>query len=77
MPSPRDDACSRNATRRSAVEQPKASTRLADNNDADFMDCTYLSRQRAFDDGDSIFADTDAEKYYVVLSGTISVRSNL
>lgn len=53
MPSPGDDACSRNATRRSAVEQPKASTRLADNSDANFMDCTYLSRQRAFDDGDS------------------------
>jgi hypothetical protein len=54
MPSPGDDACSRNATRRTRrrdVEQAKAGARLADNSDDDFMDCTYLSRQRAFDGG--------------------------
>ena len=51
MPSPGDDACTRNATRRRDVEQPKASALLADNSDADFIDCTYLSRQRAFDGG--------------------------
>ena len=51
MPSAGNDACSRNATRRRDIEQAKTGARLADNSDVDFMDCTYLSRQRAFDGG--------------------------
>ena len=43
--SPRDDACSRPAISHSFTQ----AARVADNSDADFTDCSYLARQRAFD----------------------------